>query len=225
VKRIEDLGHLLRGNPNAIPQDLPAESRCEFTDMFYQGILFATCRLLAKSACNLTDDVMSGSEWQSMRSDQTVGKFCQSNFTSGAPRQSLGLIDLHGGQNFRKEAEHPLTVLECVAHRRLNVILGVDNVAEGRIVKTPNDSLALSQGAAGEDTQMLQSNGVPLLWHDAAALHKSICQPNHLRILRTPGKQVLNKSSQIGHEDGDCRDAFDQVVDACNRTVSVSEGG
>src|SRR5262249_35932304 len=102
-----------------------------------------------------------------------------------------------GGDEFhraRRVAEHR-------EDERLQVVLGVDDVAEGRVVNGGDDRLRLTERLAADRAGMLDRYGIPLLRHDAAALHGPRAEPDIAEFRRAPEQQILNEPAVSGEED------------------------
>ena len=60
---------------------------------------------------------------------------------------------------------------------RLQIVFGVHDVAEGRVVDGEHDRRGLPQRLAGNRACVFERDGIALLRHDAAALHEAVGQP------------------------------------------------
>ena len=79
---------------------------------------------------------------------------------------------------------------------RLQVVLGIDDVAEGRVVGRDQDGLRLSDGQAGQAARVLERDRVALLRHDAARLDEAVGEAQVADFGCAPEQQVLHDSSE-----------------------------
>ena len=107
-------------------------------------------------------------------------------------------------------------------HQRLQVVFGVDDVAERRVVDGGGDRLRLADGLAANRARVLQRHRVALLRHDAAALHEAVAQPQVAELHRAPEQQVLDDAAEADEQDAGRRHALEQVVDGGNAAVGVA---
>src|ERR1051326_6274476 len=69
---------------------------------------------------------------------------------------------------------------------------------------------------------MLERNRIPLLRHDAAALHVPVRQPEVAELARTPEQQILDDASEAAKQYGGRAHALEQIVDGRNAAVRIS---
>jgi len=87
-------------------------------------------------------------------------------------------------------------VVEHSGDEWLQVILGIDNVAERRVVHAQEDGGRLTERLAADRARVLERNRVALLRHDAAALHEAFTQPQVPEFRRAPEQQVLDEAAE-----------------------------
>ena len=87
-------------------------------------------------------------------------------------------------------------VAEHRGDQRLQIVFGIDDVAERRVVDGEHDGRRLSDRLAGDRPRVLERHGIALLRHDAAALDESVRQAQVADLGRAPQQQVLNDPAQ-----------------------------
>ena len=141
---------------------------------------------------------------------------------SPARASSLDRIELGRLNRRRDEPERADGVAEHRRHQRLQVVLGVDDVAEGRVVDGADDGLRLAERLAADGARVLDGHRVALLRHDAARLHEAVAEAHVAELERAPEQQVLHEAAEAGHRDRRRRDAFEQVVHRGDAAVRVA---
>jgi hypothetical protein len=118
---------------------------------------------------------------------------------SRAAGHSCG-VELRRGERGRDQPQRANRVLEHLEDQRLQIVLGVDDVAEGRVVNRDQDRRRLTDGLAADRTRVLERDRVALLRHDAAALHEAVGQPQVAELCRAPEQEVLHHATEAGEE-------------------------
>ncbi len=90
--------------------------------------------------------------------------------------------------------------LKCFEDERLQIVLGVDDVAEWRVVDGDRNRRRLSHRLAGDRASVLERDRVALLRHDAAALHEAVGQAQIADLRGAPQQQVLQNAAEPGQE-------------------------
>ena len=106
-----------------------------------------------------------------------------------ASRSTLNCASL---QRRRHQRHHARRVAEHRRDQRLQVVLGVDDVAERRVVHGRQDRLRLADRLAADRPRVLERHRVALLRHDAARLHEAVGEPQVAELHRAPQQQVLH---------------------------------
>ena len=142
-------------------------------------------------------------------------------FCAGALRQLLD-VELGAGHRRGDERDRAGRVLEHLRDERLQIVLGVDDVAERRVVRRQHNGRRLAERLAADRARVLQRDRVPLLRHDAAALHEPVRQPQVAELHRAPQQQILDDAAEADEQDGGGAHALEQVVDRRDAAVGVA---
>ena len=82
----------------------------------------------------------------------------------------------------------------------------------------------LAERLAGDRARVLERHGVPLLRHDAAALHEAVGEAQVAELHRAPQQQVLDDAAEADEHDRRGAHALQQVVDRRDAAVGVAGG-
>ena len=70
--------------------------------------------------------------------------------------------------------------------------------------------------------RMLQRDRIPLLRHDAAALHEPVAEPQVAELRGAPEQHILDEAAEADQQHRRGRRAFEQVVDRRDAAVGVA---
>src|SRR5262245_39094332 len=119
---------------------------------------------------------MGSPERQAVIAYQSVGQLGQCGpAVAGTPFEAYR-VELGGRHRGGDQFDRPRRVAEHRKHERLQVILRVDDVAEGRVVDSRTDRLRLTKRLAADGARVLDRDRIALLRHDAAALHEPVTE-------------------------------------------------
>ena len=90
------------------------------------------------------------------------------------------------------QRDGPRGVTKHRRDQRLQVIFGIDDVAERRVVDGGDDRLRLADRLAGDRPRVLERHRISLLRHDAARLHEPLAEPEVTELHRAPQQKVLH---------------------------------
>ena len=160
-------------------------------------------------------------ERQVVLARQRVREFGQRDpVLAGAHGHQLA-VEVGPAHRRRDEARGPVRVAEGRVDERLQVVLGVHDVAERRVVDGHHRPRRLADGLARQRARVLQRDRVALLRHDAAALHETVRQPQVLELQRAPEQQVLDHAAEPHQHHGRGGQRLQRVVDRGDAAVGV----
>ena len=157
-----------------------------------------------------------------MVSRQRVGELGHRNPALLGPLGEPGAVELRRRHRRGDEPHRPVRVLEHRGHERLQIVFGVDDVAERGVVDAQHDRRCLAKRLAGDRARVLERDRVALLRHDAAALHEPVRQPQVAEFARAPEQQILDDAAKPGQQNRRRGHALDQVVDRRDAAVGVA---
>ena len=141
---------------------------------------------------------------------------------AAAPRAQAASVELGGAHRRCHQPNPARCIAEGREYERLQVVLGVDDVAERCIVHRGHDRLGLAKRLARDRARVLERDRVAFLRHDAAALHEPFTEAKIVELRSRPLQQVLDEAAQAHEQHASGRHTFEQVVDRGNAAVGVA---
>ena len=141
-----------------------------------------------------------------------------------SPARAASRCDVEvGAAHRRRDQRHRARrVAEHRRDERLQIVLGVDDVAERRVVDGGHDRLRLADRLAADRARVLERDRIALLRHDAARLHEALAEPQVAELHRAPQQEVLQHAAETDQQDRRGRHALEQVVDRRDAAVGVA---
>ena len=133
-------------------------------------------------------------------------------------------VELGSRHGDRDQADAARGIGEDRGHERLQIVLGIDNVAERRVVGDQRQAIRLRERFRQQRARVLQRDRIALLRHDAADLHEIVRQPQVADLARAPQQHVLDEPADADerHRRPRRRLRGDSRPSRCCRTCSRS---
>src|SRR4051794_6148422 len=111
---------------------------------------------------------VTGLEWNLLVSRQRVRELRHRNPPLLRPRRETLAIEGGGAHRSRNQANRAIGIVEHGKDERLQVVLGIDDVSEGRVMDREQNAARLPERLAADGARMFECDRISLLRHDAA---------------------------------------------------------
>ena len=167
---------------------------------------------------------MRGPERQPMIADQRVGQLGERGAADAGPGRETLDIEIGEAHRGGHQRHRPRRIAKHRGHQRLQIVFGVDDVAERRVVDGGGDRLCLANRLAANRARVFQRHRVALLRHDAAALHEALAQPQVAELHRAPQQKILDDAAEADEQHARRGRALQYIVHGGNAAVGVTGG-